>query len=121
MLFCSNTPPSLLLTQKRFYTRRTLLSIRNPRLTRILTIYRDWLRAIELYRREGGGVKTFTVVHTMQRYLLIYSKISFASTLNDDYNKLELDTSIQSKNKIKKPPQNIKRLKHFFINCFWQN
>ena len=75
--------------QKRFYTRGTLKSIMIPRLTKIPTLYRDCLRSLEV--REGlifwvassWMVKTFTVVHKMPRFLLIYSKISFTNTIKE--------------------------------------
>ena len=37
--------------QKRFYTRETLTSIRIPRLAKIPTLYRDWLRSLNI--RKG--------------------------------------------------------------------
>ena len=51
--------------QKRFYTRRTLRSIRILRLAKIPTLCREWLRylkqergyLIELHRRDGEGGK----------------------------------------------------------------
>ena len=63
--------------------RGTLRSIRITRLAKITIIYRDWLRSFKLekgqlfklHRREG--LKAFTEVHKMPRYLLIYYKTSF--------------------------------------------
>ena len=40
-----------LIVQKRFYTRGTLRSTSIPRLAKILTLYRDWLRAL---KKEKG-------------------------------------------------------------------
>ena len=73
------------LYKKRFYTRGTLRSKRISRLAKILTLYGDWLRCLKKERvnylsciNGKGVVKTFTEVHKMPRYLLIYYRISFA-------------------------------------------
>ena len=79
----------LLYVQKRFFTRGTLRSIGislNPNplswsaeLDPGIKKRVDFLNS--LYGRKGGGWKTFTVVHKMPRYLLIYNKISFYTTV----------------------------------------
>ena len=83
----SNFRKSRMLLEKRFYNRGILTSIRVPRLTKILTLYRigwdPWSNKRANYlifiEKRDGVVKTFTVVHKMLCYLYIYDKISFLS------------------------------------------
>ena len=72
--------------EKRFYTRETLRGIRISRLAKIPTLiviyWYHWIKKRINYLsciegKRGGVWKTFTVLHKMQRYLLIYYKISF--------------------------------------------
>ena len=70
--------------RKRFYTSGTLGSIRISILAKIPTFivisWDPWSKKGVNYLsciERKGVVKTFTVVHKMPRYLLIYHKISF--------------------------------------------
>jgi hypothetical protein len=65
----------LQLSYKAFFT---ITSIIWPKF-QIPTLYRDWLRSLIIWvaLKGRGVVKTFTVVHKMPRYLLIYHKYLF--------------------------------------------
>ena len=66
LTLCRTTSNQILcakLIQKRFYTRGTLRRIRIPRLAKIPTLYRNWLRSLKQKRvhnlsclkDKGGG------------------------------------------------------------------